>query len=168
MTAAAAVTAAGVAILQDAGPAPALQSTDLRDLIRAVTSGFKALESKTSRLQGAVEHLTSLVTTNTGKVDGLSVRMQAAATAQATTSSTLVHFREQISGALAATASASPGGHVASNSGESPGVGALAADDDAEKRALVISVRVLFERCRRSVQRARAGGAGWGRRRRGG
>lgn len=124
----------------------AVPSTDLKELIRAVVAGFKAMETKTSRLQGAVEHLTSLVTTNTGKVDGLAVRMQATATAQATTASTLVQFRQQMSGVLDRTASGSPSARVVSNSGESPGGGAVAADDIGDKRNLIISIRVLLNR----------------------
>lgn len=100
------------------------------------------MDNKISRLQGAVEYLTSLVTTNTGKVDGLAVRMQATASVQASTASTLVEVRERVSEALAVAGSGAPVGPNGSNSGNTPEYLGDREEADAEKRALVISIRV--------------------------
>lgn len=151
MTAAAAVTVAGATALEDVAVDSAVQYADLKDLIRAVTPGFKTLENKTTSLHGAVDHFISLVETNLSKVDGLAVRVQAMASAQASTTSTLVQFREQVSGALAAVASGSSKGRVLSNSEASPADHAVADnDEDTWTRALVTSIRVQFEELYRS------------------
>lgn len=93
------------------------------------------------RLHAAVEHLSSLVTTNTGKVDGLAVRVQATASAQSSTSSTLVDFGEKHSRALTAAAATTPD-RPASNTGESLADTGEQADEDAEARAIVMAAKL--------------------------
>lgn len=139
------VAAAGAAAIASAGQSSGGDGADLKALVRAITSGFKALEGKVGRLHAAVDHLSSLVASNTGKVDGLAVRMQASVSAQSTTVSTLEQFREQLTTALATAATATPGGRV-SNSGESPGGAEEPTDKGAQARALALAVRVRLWR----------------------
>lgn len=80
-TAAASVSAAGAAFLLAAKQLPQPQGAYLKALVRAIKSGFKAVEAKVGRLHAAVEHLSSLNTSKAGKVDGLAVRVQTAASA---------------------------------------------------------------------------------------
>lgn len=83
MSVAAAMTAAGATALDGASPTPNAEGTDLTSLFRAITAAVNAMDGKIVRLQGAVDHLTSLVTKNAGQADGLAARMQATASAQA-------------------------------------------------------------------------------------
>lgn len=140
-SAATSVAAAGAAAIASAGQTSTADGTDLKALVRAITSGFKALEGKVGKLHDAVDHLSNLVTSNTGKVDGLAVRMQASVTAQSSTVSTLEQFRDQLTTALAAAAAATPEGR-ASNTEESPGDGDGRTDDDSEARGIALAVRV--------------------------
>lgn len=132
---------AGAAAVASAGQSFTGDGADLKALIRAITSGFKTLEGKVGKLQAAVDHLSSLVTSNTGKVDGLAVRMQASVSAQSSTVSTLERFREQLTTALTTVAAATPGGR-ASNTGESPGDVDEPVDGEEEARTLALAVRV--------------------------
>ncbi|KAK1859881.1 hypothetical protein I4F81_002473 [Pyropia yezoensis] len=117
---AAAMSAAVATALDGSSPTPNAEGTDLKSLFCAITAAVKAMDGKIVRLQGAVDHLTSLVTTNAGQADGLAARMQATARVQASTASTLVEFRERVSEALAVVASGAPTGAVGTDCGESP------------------------------------------------
>ncbi|KAK1867579.1 hypothetical protein I4F81_010085 [Pyropia yezoensis] len=137
---AAAMTAAGATALDGASPTPNAEGTDLTSLFRAITAAVKAMDGKIVRLQGAVDHLTSLVTTNAGQAVGLAARMQATASAQASTASTLVEFRERVSEALAVVASGAPTGAVGTNCGESPDGGGDGAAQEVRMAAPVGAV----------------------------
>ncbi|KAK1858570.1 hypothetical protein I4F81_001171 [Pyropia yezoensis] len=134
------MTAAGATALDGASPTPNAEGTDLTSLFRAITAAVKAMDGKIVRLQGAVDHLTSLVTTNAGQAVGLAARMQATASAQASTASTLVEFRERVSEALAVVASGAPTGAVGTNCGESPDGGGDGAAQEVRMAAPVGAV----------------------------
>lgn len=140
MSVAAAMTAAGATALDGASPTPNAEGTDLKSLFCAITAAVKAMDGKIVRLQGAVDHLTSLVTTNAGMADDLAARMQATASAQASTASNLVEFRERVSEALAVVASGAPTGAVGTNCGESPDGGGDGAAQEVRMAAPVGAV----------------------------
>ncbi|KAK1870018.1 hypothetical protein I4F81_012482 [Pyropia yezoensis] len=134
------MTAAGATALDGASPTTNAEGTDLKSLFCAITAAVKAMDGKIVRLQGAVDHLTSLVTTNAGMADGLAARMQATASAQASTASNLVEFRERVSEALAVVAAGAPTGAVGTNCGESPDGGGDGAAQEVRMAAPVGAV----------------------------
>lgn len=107
---AAAVTEAGAAVLECVSPASTHQGADQKALISVIIAAVKSMDGKIFRVQGAVDRLTSLVTTNTVKVEGLAFRVQATASTQATTASTMVAVQERVSEVLFMAASRTPDG----------------------------------------------------------